>query len=359
MPITAADIQEFRIVEDGSHDFKEQVDLDSDQGKAKLVDDVVAFLNVGHGNLIIGVKEERGKGRFQSWFPVPIPDDKFDDYALRITSILKSNIDPMPMGIKVHPIEREGGIAVHIEIGEHRMQPYQNKLTGGFRLRTDRNNQIIPRDQIQAHFKRFADYKADLARLMETESTALKQRGIMTEDGPVLTIGILPREHYGDHPRFEANDGLVVKPGPVFPYSPGGDSESFKGRSGGAEVRDLRFDGKANSRFFISDEWFMHATVVHPFSRSDDGRVTIYEMREKLERYLKRIGALLTKAGVAGPFVVAYEFSDLQRNKKVGRAFEDNGPVTYAPRSLLETFDAPAMAEEAYETIRRASIPYG
>lgn len=51
MPISAADILEFRVVEDGHHDFKEQVDLETKPGKAKFIDEVIAFLNVGRGNL--------------------------------------------------------------------------------------------------------------------------------------------------------------------------------------------------------------------------------------------------------------------------------------------------------------------
>lgn len=352
MPITAADIQEFRIVEDGSHDFKEQVDLDSDQGKVKLIDDVVAFLNVGHGNLIIGVKEERGKGRFQSWFPVPIPDDKFDDYALRITSILKSSIDPMPTNIKVHQIEREGGIAVHIEIGEHVMQPYQNKLTGGFRLRTDRNNQIIPRDQIHSHFKHFAEYKADLDKRMEIEKANLKRRGLMMEDGPVLSIGILPREHYGDHPRLTIQEGRSLM---MFPHHEQRRIELFKGCLGGSEVHGDLDNPKKICRLFVSDDWFLLATVVHPFNASGHGQVNFEIMKRHLEVYLSSIEKMLTKAGIRGPFAVSLQFSDLHRNKRVSGAFAEDGPAIYVPRKLLETFDPTTLAEDAFQTLFRAS----
>lgn len=352
MPVTREAIETFQVVEDGHHDFKEQVDLDSEPGKAKFVDEVVAFLNVGHGHLIIGVKER--KGRFASWHPVPIAGDDFDAFANKVQQIVKSCIDPMPLGISVHPIQREGGLAVDVAIGQHRMQPYQNKLTGGFRIRTDKQNQIIPRNEIHAHFKRFDDYRDDLARLMRAEAEALAARGLMTEDGPVLTIGILPREHYGDHPRFESRKGYVLKAGPLFPYS-GFQSEVFQGCAGGVEVKDLRFDGKVNCRLLVSDDWFVHATVVHPFSKEDDGRVGIHEMKPKLVSYLEGLVELLTEEGIAGPFAVVMEFTQLQRSEKVAWVFHSDGPVRFAPRTLLETLDAATLAEEAFQVALRAS----
>jgi hypothetical protein len=352
MPITREAIEAFHVVEDGRHDFKEQVDLDTDQGKAKFVDEVVAFLNVGHGHLILGVKES--KGRFAGWRPMLIAGGDFDAFANKVQSIVKSCIDPMPLNVAVHPIEHDGGVAVDVAIGEHRMQPYQNKLTGGFRIRTDKQNQIISRDEIHAHFKRFDNYRDDLARLMREEAEGLAARGIMTEDGPVLTIGILPREHYGDHPRFAPRQGQVLKPGPLFPYS-GYHSDAFKGCFGGVEAKDLRMDGKVNCRLFVSDDWFVHATIIHPFSRESDGRVGIYDMKPRLVSFLEGVAELLSEEGVMGPFAVLVEFSHLQRSEKVAWAFHGDGPVRFAPRHLLEVLDPQTLAEEAFQVVLRAS----
>lgn len=353
MRIMREAIEAFQIVEDGRHDFKEQVDLDSDQGKAKFVDEVVAFLNVGRGHLILGVKES--KGRFAGWRPVAMPNGDFDAFANKVQSIVKTCIDPTPLNVAVHPIEHEGGLAVDVAIGEHRMQPYQNKLTGGFRIRTDKQNHVIPRNDIHAHFKRFEEYRDDLARLMREEAESLSARGIMAEDGPVLTIGIVPREHYEDHPRFEPKVGYAIKSAPLFSYGNYHATDIFRGCAGGVEVKDATFCETVNCRLYLSDEWFVHATIAHPFSREPDGRVGIYDMKPRLDRYLSAIVQLLADEGIKGPFAVALEFSHLKRSEKVSWAFHVDGPVAHAPRHLIEVLDPSILTGEAFQAVLRAS----
>jgi hypothetical protein len=338
-------IESKAIVEGPFYDFKEEIDLDSERGKARFIDDVIAFLNTGPGHLILGVKEKRGA--YETYRPIREDPHKFSE---RIQSIAQSNIDPIPRGIECHPIPLNEGCLLDIRITEHRMQPYQNKITGGFYIRTDKQNAIIPRDEIYSHFKRHEDYRSDLRRLSKDTARDLQDRRIMQDDGPILTISILPREHYEDHPPFKDREGASVLLGPAFdgswpPYRPCG---------GGLEAIDASA-GLALSRFYISSDWFIQATVAHPFWLQTDGRVGFHEMKPRLTSFLKHVAQLIRTANVRGPYLVSFEFSYLKRNENVAWIFHTDAPVTYAPRVLLEQFDPEALANGAYDAIIDAS----
>jgi hypothetical protein len=99
----------------------------------------------------------------------------------------------------------------------------------------------------------------------------------------------------------------------------------------------------------------MQATIVHPFSLQRDHRVGFYEMKPKLSSFLTKISVLMETANVRGPYLVSFEFAHLKRNEKVASVFHTDGPVTYAPRVLLEQFDPEALAKEAHDAIVGAS----
>ena len=73
LPNRAA-IEDGSMVEGPRLDFKQRVDLETERGKTKLVDDVVAMLTAGPGYLVIGVAEERG--RYRHFEPVKGDPDK-------------------------------------------------------------------------------------------------------------------------------------------------------------------------------------------------------------------------------------------------------------------------------------------
>lgn len=350
--ITLEAITNGTIVENNWCDFKEQVDLESERGKQKFIDDVCALLNREGGHLIVGVKEKAG--RFSAWAPNAVPDGDIDALARRIQSLVQTCVEPAPLQVQVYDLPHDHGAVVIVQVAEFRMQPYQNKLTGGFVIRTDKQNKIIPRDEIGAHFKRFEDYRADLKRMMDEERTSLAARNLMVEDGPVLTIGILPREHYTGHPALEKQRDHTYNCAPLFPYYRD-EVGDLRGCPSGLEAVDSRFDKRVNCRVLVSDEWFVHATIVHPFSSEPDGRVGIFEMRTKLEVFLNELQGFLEEHGVNGPFAVSFEFSHLQRGEKTSWCFPHTDQARFAPRTLFREIQAKELAELAFQAVKRAS----
>jgi hypothetical protein len=124
---TVGDIESGLIVEGQHYEFKGRVNLDEPRGKSNFIDDIVAFLNAGPGHLIIGVYEKKGSfERFEG-----MEGDR-DAIQRRVTSIIQDNIDPKPLGIQLDFLGLEtGGFLLAINLRDHRLRPYQNKITGG------------------------------------------------------------------------------------------------------------------------------------------------------------------------------------------------------------------------------------
>lgn len=140
-------IQSGLVIEGQHYEFKARLNLDEPRGKSNFIDDVVAFLNAGPGYLIVGVHEKKGGfERFE-----PLGGDR-DAIQRRITSIIQDNIDPKPLGIRAEFLDLEtGGFVLCLDLPHHRLGPYQNKITGGFYLRTGAQNTPIPRDQLTCY----------------------------------------------------------------------------------------------------------------------------------------------------------------------------------------------------------------
>ncbi len=75
-PPSRAAVEGGSPVEAPGLDFKHKVDLETERGKTKLVDDVVAMLTAGPGYLVVGVAEE--KGRFRHFEPIKGDPDAFE-----------------------------------------------------------------------------------------------------------------------------------------------------------------------------------------------------------------------------------------------------------------------------------------
>lgn len=193
---TIDSIESGHVAEGQRYEFKARLNLDESRGKTNFIDDVVAFLNAGPGCLIVGVREK--KGAFERFEPM---DGDRDTLQRRITSIIQDNIDPKPLGAGVEFLDLDtGGFILCVVLPEHRLRPYQNRITGGFYLRTGAQNTPIPRDQIHALFTPIEKLEGDAIQLMERENAAVEARDIMQNDGATLHIAIVPQEHYWSAP---------------------------------------------------------------------------------------------------------------------------------------------------------------
>jgi predicted HTH transcriptional regulator len=136
---TRALIESKKIVEGQHYDFKRGLELDrkpphgAKDGKARFIDDLVAFANSDAGYLIVGVEEKDGV-----WS--------------RILNAILDNIDPAPK-VDLEFIDVNDGYIFYIAMPRQGMQPYVNKITGSYYERVGSRNRPISRGEVQARFK--------------------------------------------------------------------------------------------------------------------------------------------------------------------------------------------------------------
>ena len=346
-PLSLEALMAGELREGADCDFKSRLDLDEPRAKSSLIDDVTAFLNKGEGRILVGV-EERG-GVFAAFRPLTGDADKI---GLRILSILQDSIDPAPIGVEVRTVDIDGGFLLDLVIPEHRLRPYQNKLTGGFQIRTGAKNRVLSREAIRSLFTARETYESDLAALIETEEQRLARRDLMVTDGPSLLVSILPSEFYErGRPPFDQGRG-VIKAAPVYHY---GRPEIFRGCEGGVEATTVTLNGRMLERLFISDCWFVHAHIVHPL-KLDHERLQLPEARENLLAYLQSLGPWLKDQGLRGPFCTRLAIRSLHRGRLMDRLFPATQNIVL-PHSLFgERLPSEADVDALMAQVRRATI---
>ncbi|AVH45533.1 helix-turn-helix domain-containing protein [Agrobacterium tumefaciens] len=341
------------IVEGQHYEFKARLSLEEQRGKSNFIDDIVAFLNAGSGYLVVGVHEK--KGAFERFEPM---DGDRDILQRRITSIMQDNIDPKPLGVRVEFLDLDtGGFILCLDLPDHRLRPYQNRITGGFYLRTGAQNTPIPRDQLHALFTPIEKLEADTILLMERENAAVEARDIMQNNGATLHIAVVPQEHY-ERERAPFDPGRGVLKAMRHYHSEG--HGVFKGCENGVEVRDATFqEGRSVSRFFIGDDWLVHSYVSHPFSvREGEGRLTLHEFREEFARHLRDIQLILDDSGIRGPFGVLLAVGNLRRNPKLQWAFPNANAANIGRPLRVERLDEQGLIDRFNDKVRSVSV-YG
>jgi hypothetical protein len=349
-PVPTLDLIQSNQITEGQHyDFKRSLDLADRKAKCDFINDVVAFLNAGPAHLIIGVVEK--KGQFER--VVPLKGDR-DAIRRQFVSTIQDNIDPKPLGIRVGFIDAEDGFLVDVQIPEHRMRPYQNRITGAFYVRTDAQNTPIPRDYLYTMFTPWERVEEAVLTLMAREDRAIEDRDIMQKNGVTLHIAIVPLEHFEpSRTPFDPGRGILK----TMRYYHGGGGGVFKGCDGGYEVKESTFDeGRLISRFFIGDDWLAHSYVAHPFSADASGRLTLPEFKQALGQHLADIALVLEDSGIQGPFCILLAVRNLQGNPKVAWAFPDANSRALPRGYRAERLDDPEMIARFYDMLRGASV---
>ena len=343
LPNRAA-IEDGSMVEGPRLDFKQKVDLETERGKTKLVDDVVAMLTAGPGYLVIGVAEE--KGRFRHFEPLKGDPDAFER---RLTSMLLDNIDPRPLHLAMTSFEVDDGFIAVLHVPWHGRRAHQNRITGGFLTRTGARNTPLTRDEVRALFvpeERFID---DGLALIEREDARCVERKLMQEDGPTFHLAVIPEERYQKgRPAFHRGTGRL-RTAPLFH----GSSTVLQACQDGYEALELTMrDNRSITRVFVASDWSLYVQVVHPF-RDDHGRVTLHDFGQALPGYMADLADMF-REDLHGPFCVGMSVRNLRRNPRVGFAFPNTDDITTQPE-MADRIDDPDMVKRFATAIVRGS----
>lgn len=343
LPNRAA-IEDGSVVEGPSLDFKHKVDLATERGKIKLVDDVVAMLTAGPGYLVIGVAEE--KGRFRHFEPVKGDPDAFER---RLISVLLDNIAPRPIRLAMTSFEVDGGFVAVLHVPWHGRRAHQNRITGGFLTRTGAMNTPLNRDEVRASFVPEEQFARDALALIEREDARCIERKLMQEDGPTFHLAVIPEERYETgRPVFHRGTG-ALKMAPLFHDS----TNVLQACQDGYEALELTFhDNRSVTRVFVASDWSLYVQVVYPF-RNDHGRVTLLDFGKALPGYMAALTEIF-RGDLDGPFCVGMSVQNLRRNPKVGWVFPNTDSIA-TPPEMVDRIDDPDMVKRFTDAIVRGS----
>jgi hypothetical protein len=347
-PLTIPQIADGGMQESQALDFKREVNVDKAEGKIRLLDDVVAFLNRGPARIVVGVEEKCG--RFDSFRPIPGDADKT---ALRIQTLIQDSIAPVPVDVQVVPLHLEAGFILDIQIPQHSGAPFMNRLSGGYLIRSGARNLPIDPGMLRSRFVEESAWMARLEELTASEDVRVQAGGRLAMR-QALRIGILPQEHF-DHHRCAFEQGDQVRyPGPVFhPRS----DPWFKAVEDGHEIIAIDLKPQGVERLFVRDDWFVHAHAAFAIRQmSGEGRLGMHEFNEDVKRYLGELAAFFVKQEVEGPFAITLALQSLDESEHFGAWFPRTSVVrTLRPR-IVGSLDEPTYVDDFLRKVRQSSI---
>lgn len=349
-PVTLADIAGGTLQEGQDLDFKREVHVDKQEAKARLLDDVVAFLNRGPARLIVGV-EEKG-GRFDSFRPQQGDADKA---ALRLQTLIQDGITPVPIDVQVVPLHFADGFILDIQIPRHTGGPFMNRLTGSYLIRSGARNLPIEPWMLRSRFVDEVNLLARLGELTAAEDDALSASGRVAAQ-QALHIGILPAEHF-DHRRASfVQDGPVRYPDPIFHEH---SDPWFKVTEDGHEIYAQDMRSRGIERLFVRDDWFVHAHAAFAIQQlSGEGRLGLHEFNEATQRYLAALARFFAEQAITGPFAVTISLQGLAEDQHFHAWFRSLPAVRMLRPRIVATVDDPELISDFQRRVRQASL-YG
>lgn len=113
--IAAADLlalKTSRVREDKTIEFKEALNLATDDAKRKFIASVASFANASGGDMVFGIKARDGVAEEV----VPLAGFNPDRDTLMMRDLIRAHIAPKVYGFEFHPVEVEGGHAFVLRI---------------------------------------------------------------------------------------------------------------------------------------------------------------------------------------------------------------------------------------------------
>ncbi|MEM9011754.1 MAG: ATP-binding protein [Pseudomonadota bacterium] len=125
-------------------DFKGNIDLATRDAKTDIARDIVALANSAGGEIIAGVKEEKGVA--VDVCPFTIPDDNADAFTLCIENIMRDRIEPRLSGVRIDTVPAENDFYVRIAVARSFAGPHAVRHGARFEFLRRANRQNVPMD---------------------------------------------------------------------------------------------------------------------------------------------------------------------------------------------------------------------
>lgn len=360
--ITADDINALidnEVRENRCFEYKQTLPGNSDPDKKEFLADITSFANAGGGDIIYGIKEEKGV----AVEALGLVDFNEDKDRLRLENIIRNGAEPRVSGVQMQAVARfvKGPILV-VRVPRSWAGPHMVTHGGSSRFYSRSSNAKFPMDvaQIRAAFDGSTELPQRIARWRDE-----RLGRIVANEGPVrlnsnacLVVHLVPLESFSDQWRFHVSDIND----PFTPFAPiasnGPDRRvnldgvvTFEGSEVSSKYTQMFRSGRVESVF---------TSVIH----ESNGRRQVYAIQYEQEviksvcGYLKGLNKLdvqlpivflLSLTGVKGAYLPTDRYMSL-----------DLSPVDrdmiQCPDVLIESYgcDLPQVLRPAFDSIRNA-----
>jgi hypothetical protein len=223
LALTTSQVREGKTIE-----FKEALNLASDDAKRKFIASVASFANASGGDIVFGIKAKDGVAEEV----VPLAGFNPDRDTLMMRDLIRAHIAPKVYGFEFHPVEVEGGHAFVLRIPK--------TWAGAHIVTFNTDNRFYVRD---ANGRRLMDVGEVRAAFVGGEAVAEKVRryrqerigNILADETPVIlaaparfVLHMVPLKAF--EPGFQIDLGAVRRLTDLRPmgnsgWSPGRDLE--------------------------------------------------------------------------------------------------------------------------------------
>jgi hypothetical protein len=188
------------VTESRAIDYKEVLPGGADADKREFLADVSSFANASGGDLVYGIREQRGADGKPTGIPesvVGLPGANVDAEILRLENILREGLDPRAPGVQIRHVDGfTPGPIILVRIPKSWASPHMVVYKGSSRFysRTSRGKYELDVREIRASFassealpekiRRFRDDR--LAKIVAGETP------VPLENGPRTVLHVLP-----------------------------------------------------------------------------------------------------------------------------------------------------------------------
>ena len=193
--LVAAEVREGKTME-----YKEQVSIENDTVRRKFVASVASFANASGGDIVYGIKAEKGVPKDI----VPLLNFDPDKDIRTLRDIIRAHIDPPLFGVEFKEVQVDGGFALVLRVprgwGGAHMVTYGDD--NRFYTRDANGRVLMNVPEIRAAFTRM-EAVADRVRRFRFERLSLLKSGELLPpiaQGPKWVLHILPLSAFENKP---------------------------------------------------------------------------------------------------------------------------------------------------------------
>lgn len=184
---------------EGPHlDFKREFPSRWDNdGKVKVLADVIAFANAGGGDILYGVEED---DEARAAVLVPQMLANLDEEIRRLQDVVLNQTEPRVPGVQVHPVpvttESASGHIIVMRVPQSWAAPHRNRINQHFHVREGLRNRTLDVPEVRALFLRTESQARRLGDFRVERLAKVVSRETPTEvaPGPSLVVHVVPTQ---------------------------------------------------------------------------------------------------------------------------------------------------------------------